>query len=116
VPLLNLTDQQGAQIVSLLIKAGETQLATQIANGELVPTFSTMLAHEAKRQEARLKPYADAAREQYHRDGSIEIDEYSGGFAIVSESDDPGAYVMAWVWVDDADAGITREGADADAD
>jgi len=44
-----------------------------------------------------------AARHNYHRDGEIEIDEC----AIVSRAAgnaNRGAYVQAWVWVDDADA------------
>jgi len=42
--------------------------------------------------------YADAiqqARDQYHKDGEIEIDDE----ALVSPGDDPGIYVSAWVWV-----------------
>jgi hypothetical protein len=39
--------------------------------------------------------YREAAKETYHRQGEIEIDDN----AIVSDSDD-GAYVQAWVWVD----------------
>ena len=40
--------------------------------------------------------YVARARKQYERDGEIEIDEG----ATVSHSDDGGAYVAAWVWVD----------------
>lgn len=36
------------------------------------------------------------ASEMHHRDGELEIDPD----AIVSEGDDNGAYVAAWVWVD----------------
>lgn len=36
------------------------------------------------------------AREQYHVDGECEIDDG----AKISEGDDNGAYVQAWVWVD----------------
>ncbi len=38
--------------------------------------------------------YREAAKETYHRQGEIEIDDN----AIVGDSDD-GAYVQAWVWV-----------------
>lgn len=41
--------------------------------------------------------YIDAARDEYHKDGEIEIDDG----AIVSRGEDHGAYVLAWVWVDD---------------
>lgn len=47
------------------------------------------------------KEYRALAREQWHRDGEIEIDED----AVVSVSDDDGAYVQAWVWVDDPGSG-----------
>jgi len=36
-----------------------------------------------------------AARDQYQKDGEIEIDDH----AIVSRGDSCGAYVAAWVWV-----------------
>jgi hypothetical protein len=29
--------------------------------------------------------------------------------AVISESDDEGTYVMAWVWVTDDEAGVTRQ-------
>ena len=44
--------------------------------------------------------YLKAAREIYARDGELEFDDC----AVVSESDDGGAYVMCWRWIDNADA------------
>ena len=41
--------------------------------------------------------YREAAKEQWEREGEIEIDSN----AVVSKGDDPGAYVAAWVWVRD---------------
>jgi len=41
--------------------------------------------------------YVEAAKEFEHKDGECEIDSD----AVVSLSDDAGAYVMAWVWVDE---------------
>lgn len=38
-----------------------------------------------------------AAAERQARGGVLEID----AGAVVSKGDDPGAYVMAWLWVDD---------------
>lgn len=46
--------------------------------------------------------YRKAARELHQKDGTCEIDDG----ATVSMGDDPGAYVQAWVWVPDDDAGI----------
>ena len=40
-----------------------------------------------------------AARRLHQDDGEVEVDEG----AMVSRGNDPGAYVAAWVWVDDAD-------------
>lgn len=42
--------------------------------------------------------YRKAAKETYHRQGEIEIDDN----AIVSHSDE-GAYVQAWVWISNDD-------------
>lgn len=39
--------------------------------------------------------YRNAARRKYHDEGTCEIDDN----AVVSVSDDEGAYVQAWVWV-----------------
>ena len=46
--------------------------------------------------------YLEGAREAYHRDGEIEIEDD----ATVSYSEDKGAYVLAWVWIYDVDCGI----------
>ena len=46
----------------------------------------------------RLQHYRAAAR-RHHRDGELEIDPG----AVVSKGDDPGAYVMAWLWIDDSE-------------
>lgn len=41
-----------------------------------------------------------SAKDQYEREGEIEIDEV----AVVSRGSDDGAYVAAWVWVSNAAA------------
>lgn len=43
--------------------------------------------------------FAKAAKDMYGSEGSVEIDSTT----VLSESDG-GAYVMAWVWVENADA------------
>lgn len=59
-----------------------------------------------KRLEECLAAYEPAmvqtAQERYHRDGEIEIDE---GATVSRAPGNPnrGAYVQAWVWVDDED-------------
>lgn len=51
--------------------------------------------------EEREERFRDAARDAHGTDGEIEIDDG----ADVSESDS-GAYVQAWVWVSNEDAGL----------
>ncbi len=46
--------------------------------------------------------YVSAAEDRYAEEGSIEVDAPT----VVSVSDDGGAYVMAWLWVSNGDAGI----------
>lgn len=57
-----------------------------------------------ERQNDVQKRYAAYAHENLTDEGSLEID----ATAMVSLSDDRGAYVMGWVWVDQADAGVTE--------
>lgn len=45
---------------------------------------------------AEREQWISLAQEEYQREGTLEIDSY----ARVSVSDDGGAYVQAWVWVD----------------
>jgi hypothetical protein len=54
----------------------------------------------------KLDRYRAAAVEQ-SSDGELEIDPG----AVVSKGVDRGAYVMAWLWVSDEDAGIETGGA-----
>lgn len=44
-------------------------------------------------------PYRDAAKAKLHNEGVIEIDD--DATVSVSESEDHGAYVQAWLWVSD---------------
>lgn len=57
-------------------------------------SFAECVEHFAKLQ-PELEHYRQRAWELFHEDGEIEIDEC----AVVSLGEDPGAYVMAWVWV-----------------
>jgi len=47
----------------------------------------------------------DLAEKQYREGGKIEIDIT----ALVSEGDDNGAYVAAWVWVDFSGTELDKE-------
>lgn len=48
--------------------------------------------------------YRKAAKNLHVSGGTLEIDSN----AIVSQSDDGGAYVQSWIWVDDDAAGVCR--------
>ena len=62
---------------------------------------SKKLAHELllrRQEQKKLAKYRKAA-EKFQKEGEIEIDRD----AIVSKGADPGAYVMAWMWVPDGE-------------
>jgi hypothetical protein len=52
--------------------------------------------------------YREAAHKEHVSEGTLEID----AGAIVSRSDDGGAYIAAWVWVDCASVGLCKCGAE----
>lgn len=52
-------------------------------------------------EESSLKCFKDAAHSAHHLDGECEIDDD----AVVSDSE-AGAYVQAWIWVSNEEAGI----------
>ena len=58
---------------------------------------------EAGRDE--ITAFQRAADEHYGRDGELEIDDG----AVVSRGDDAGAYVLAWRWVTDREAGLKAD-------
>jgi hypothetical protein len=87
--------------------AGETLVSTsadiQDADSPGVPVGTWVVAEDSDSEQD--EKYREAARKLHHKDGECEIDDG----AIVSLSDDGGAYVAAWVWVYDSDAGIEEE-------
>lgn len=80
-------------------------LAEALNTGTLAPTFSQSVAFHFDKQvtnEPELDVYRDAADKlSFVREGECEVDSN----ALVSKGEDAGAYVMAWVWVDDEDIG-----------
>jgi hypothetical protein len=68
-------------------------IADGLSFGECVEAFATD------------DPLIEKARDEYVHEGEVEIDDAT----VVSRGDDSGAYVLAWVWVDDpepAEAGV----------
>jgi len=61
-------------------------------------------AYESAERRVALAAYQRGA-ESLARDGEIEVDES----AVISKGDAPGAYVQAWLWVSDDDAGLVTE-------
>lgn len=61
----------------------------------------------------RFEAYRKAAKQLVKgEEGNVEVDDTAG----ISEGDDDGAYVEAWLWVSNDEAGITTEEAtDTDA-
>jgi hypothetical protein len=75
-----------------------TKVTSQQALAALIDaglTFSEAVEVFAARQSEQDQTLIHLARERHHVDGEIEIDDDT----ILSESEDDGFYVMAWVWV-----------------
>ena len=64
--------------------------------------FPDAMRFFAERQNAVAKQYAAYAHANRNDEGNIEVD----ATAIASISEDRGAYVLAWLWVDQSDVGI----------
>lgn len=82
---LNLTEKEIGTIKRLLRKHGKKD----------APHILERIEHY-ENPSKRAEDYKEAAAKKAH-EGELEID----GDAVVSMGGDPGAYVMAWVWVSD---------------
>ncbi|MEH0194601.1 hypothetical protein V7S57_02580 [Caulobacter sp. CCNWLY153] len=89
----------------------EDRLRELIGEGLCYSLAVQVFAEHQRQNEPHLSAYLDATGDKTS-EGEIEID----GDAIVSDGGDGGAYVSAWVWVSDAEAGIKRESACDDED
>ncbi len=76
----------------------------------LVEARAELAKRKADAEDERARAYFEAARQHHHKDGELEFDD----FAVVSMGDDPGAYVMGWAWVYNAEAGLPDLWADDD--
>lgn len=75
-----------------------------LEEGRIEPTLMGISEPETDREGA----IRSLALDQWQEDGQVEIDDS----AVVSEGDDNGAYVQAWVWVDFAGTYLTKDGED----
>jgi len=92
---INLADTFIQDVIVALQEASKQQLADQLQRDR--DQFSN-------RDETE-QAYLNVARKMYGSDGDLEFDDG----AVVSLSDDPGAYVMAWKWITDEEAGIKND-------
>ncbi len=58
----------------------------------------------AKKRTKTEDQYIALAREQWHKEGEVEIDDNAKVSLSEDQSSIRGAYVQAWVWVDNPDA------------
>ena len=83
-----------------------TALATLEPNqhhGAQARALRELLTDRIKEDSAKkAQRYREAAQREWTRDGELEIDDG----APVSMGDDPGAYVQAWVWISNDQAGV----------
>lgn len=68
-------------------------------------SFADCIRAFATEQDEVAAAYVSAAVTYYHEEGALEFDDT----AIVSEGEDPGAYVMCWRWVTNEQAGVDEE-------
>jgi len=83
-------------------------LAALASGPELHGLRDRLMGHVHELTDETACKYRDAAFER-SRDGDLEVDSN----ALVSVSGENGAYVQAWLWVTDEDAGVTRGPEDA---
>lgn len=88
------------------VKAGKpTEPPTGWSQEKALEVFAQLLQDlegaEADAKDPVNQDYVEAAKQAVvHEEGHMEVDDS----AVVSRGDDPGAYVMAWIWVEDRDA------------
>jgi hypothetical protein len=84
------SDEQATEAKAVLLAAGRADLAQRFEHYEALERDPNTAAFRA-----------GADREA--RDGELEVDLDD---AVVSRGDDPGAYVMCWLWVSNSEAGL----------
>lgn len=90
--------------------AGTTDELTQAVRAAFGSAAHRLVVVDPDNRDPVEVPYLEFAQLQHFEggpseEGSLEVDDN----ALVSVSDDGGAYVQAWIWVSDEDAGIDCE-------
>lgn len=97
--------------MQMILHDGEIQIllkALKRTKDEGLKSVYNRVVAMAQGEEDRAEDYAkyrQAAKDTYQAEGITEIDDD----AVISEGNDPGAYVMAWVWVAAGDAGVDHD-------
>src|ERR1017187_5655377 len=97
---LQLSDEQIQHLLELARNRADNVILQQLASD-----LNTRIASNSNETDEK---YRAAAAEQYEHDGTLEIDVD----APVSLSEDGGAYVQAWVWVNASTIGLTGDDPD----
>ena len=96
---------QRATVTHILMSTDDlTQLERRL--GRAHPICQRLRAALADCADPHLEKYRIAAKNQ-QCDGELEIDPG----AVVSKGGDPGAYVMAWLWIDDSELPTANDSA-----
>ena len=101
---LQLTDDQIAYLLAMAKANPEDKVLESLA--------AVLNERIASNTDETDQKYREAADNEYGHDGECEIDDG----APVSRGNDPGAYVQAWVWVSNQEAGIAGEDEAEEAD
>ena len=86
---------------------GDVWLVVQEDNASWSITRKKTLDEQATtlEKEERVQAIIKMAKDEHEIEGEVEIDDN----AVVSEGDDNGAYVAAWVWVSFCDTPLDKE-------
>lgn len=98
---INIDDDTEKSLKSL-VNCNDLPAADDARVRQFVQDMDRRIAEDADPDNAK---YRATAEEIHGHDGECEIDDG----AVVSVSSDPGAYVMAWVWVYAKDAGLRHD-------
>lgn len=90
--------------------AGTPDELTQAVRAAFGSATHRLVVVDPDNRDPQEEPYLEFAKLENSeggpsREGSVEVDDN----ALVSVSDDGGAYVQAWIWVSDEDAGVNSE-------
>lgn len=90
--------------------AGTPEELTQAVRAAFGSVAHRLVVVDPDNRDPQEAPYLEFAKLENSeggpsREGSVEVDDN----ALVSVSDDGGAYVQAWIWVSDEDAGVNSE-------